>query len=213
VRIHPAAIVSAKTVVQNLNGRSADGGLSLPWLGSMVAAAGPGNHLDIGSLFGASAITAALVKKELKHSGKVYCLDPYEPRDPSMKPPNMPDALFNATGEALMHNAEKLGVELELIQKKSQPWPEELDKVLFSSAFVDGDHKNGAPWLDFQECAKRTSGYIGIDNCEEGYPDVVDAMVKAMQTNEWFLYFKNNLFVALRRTLPTRGEGTPLQVM
>src|SRR4030067_897051 len=114
---------------------------------STAAAAGPGNHLDIGSLFGASAITAALVKKELKHSGKVYCLDPYEPRDPSMKPPHTPDALFNATGEALMNNAEKLGVELELIQKKSPPWPEELDKVLFSSAFVGGDPKNGAPWL------------------------------------------------------------------
>jgi predicted O-methyltransferase YrrM len=194
-----------------LNGRTADNGISLPWLGSMVATAGPGDHLDIGSLFGASAITAALVKKELGHKGKVICLDPYEPRDPEIGA-NMPPEKLNGSPEALMANAEAFGVELELIQKRSQPWPEELEDAVFSSAFIDGDHIKPNPWLDFEECAKRTTGFIGFDNFEEEYGDVMDAVYKAMQTKEWFLHYKNHIFVSLRRTLPRRSEGAPLHV-
>jgi predicted O-methyltransferase YrrM len=211
VKIYPEAIESTKAVIKNLNGRSADGGISLPWLGSMVATAGPGDHLDIGSLFGASAIVAALTKKELGHEGKVICLDPYEPRDEHIGG-NMPPEKLNGSPEELMANAEAFDVEIELVQAKSQPWPEELEDATFSSAFIDGDHMGETPYLDFMECAKRTSGFIGIDNFEEEYDDVAKAVYKVMQEREWFLHYKNHIFAAFRRTLPRRSEGTPHHV-
>lgn len=214
MKIYPEAIDATKEVVKNLNGRTADGGISLPWLGSMVATAGPGNHLDIGSLFGASAITAALVKKKLGHEGKIYCLDPYLPREDIAwgggKP--IPPEVRDGSPEQLMANAEKFGVELELVQAKSQPWPKELDQVVFSSVFIDGDHRGDTPWLDFLESSKRCNGFIGIDNVEEEYKDVVSAVEKAMALDDWFLHYKNHIFVAMRRTLPRRSEGTPLHV-
>ena len=212
MRIHPKAIEVSKNVLQNLNGRSADGGISLPWLAAMVAAAGDGDHCEIGSLFGASAIAAALIKKELGHSGKVICIDPYTPRD-TVDMGNIPEGLQEGTAEALMANAEAFEVELELVQKSSQPWPEELADAVFVSAFIDGNHLDDYPWKDFEELAKRTTGYIAFDNFEEAYPDVMDAALKAASGRDWKIYYKNHIFIALRRTLPSRGEGTPLHVL
>jgi hypothetical protein len=189
MRIHPVAISSAVNVMENMTDRVADNGISLPWVGAMVAAAGDGDHVEIGSLNGASAITAALVKKELGYSGKVYCIDPYEPRDEKIGGSEgpMPPDILNGSPEKLKKNADAFGVELTLIQKKSQPWPKELDKINFVSAFIDGEHIYDTPWLDFKECAARTSGYISLDNYEEGYPSVIEAVNKALSEmgREW----------------------------
>jgi len=217
MRIHPIAISSALNVIKNLEGRSADNGISLPWVASMAAVAGDGNHVEIGSLNGASAITVALVKKELGYKGKVYCIDPYEPRDEKIggSQGQIPSDVLNGSPEVLQKNAEAFEVELTLIQKKSQPWPKELDKVSFVTAFIDGEHINDTPWLDFQECAKRTSGYIAVDNYEEGYPDVIEAVNKILTEmgREWSVYYKNNLSIIFRRALPGREGGTPLHVI
>ena len=213
MRIHPVAVEVAKNVVENIEGRSADQGISLPVIGSTVALAGDGDHLDLGSLFGSSAIVAALVKKELKIGGKVICLDPYIPRDPSISAGNMPPELLDGNPEALMKNAERFGVELTLIQEKSQPWPKKLKDAKFSSALIDGDHIEDTPWLDFQEVSKRCDGYILIDNFEEGYPDVMSAIQKAMESPDWFLHYKNYVCGVFRRKLPPRANGTPLSMM
>ena len=69
MRVLPEAIEITKKLVTGLTergGRAADQGLSLPFLLSMVATAGDGDHIDIGALYGASAIGAALIKKELE---------------------------------------------------------------------------------------------------------------------------------------------------
>ena len=217
MRIHPVAISSSKTVIKHLEGRAADDGISLPWVSSMVAVAGNGNHLEIGSLFGATAIAAALVKKELNYTGKVYCIDPYLPRDEKIAGTSgqLPPEILNGSPEALMENAKKMDVELTLIHKKSQPWPKELEKVNFVSAFIDGEHINDTPWKDFQECAKRTSGYIAIDNYEEGYPEIIEVVNRILleMGREWSIYYKNHICIIFRRALPGREAGTPLHVI
>ena len=58
--IFEKAFQIATTVVNNIEGRAADGGASLPYLISMAIAAGPGDHCEIGTLFGASALSVAL---------------------------------------------------------------------------------------------------------------------------------------------------------
>lgn len=212
MRIHPVAAEVAKEIVENIEGRAADNGISLIWLGSMVAAAGDGDHVDIGTLFGASAIEAALVKKRLGLKGKVYCIDPYEPRDniATNLPDNMPK---EGDPETLMRNAEKFGVELTLIQKRSYPWPDELKDAVFATAYIDGDHLGDTPWNDFQNVQSRTTHYIGFDNFEETYGDVIRAVQKAVDTGDWFYYFKNGVFVALRRTYPPRSPVTPVNAL
>ena len=216
MRISPLALETATEVAKYFTeqqqagkGRAADAGISLPYIAAMVENADDGNHVDIGSLFGASAITAALMKKKLGHEGKVYCIDPYndEARQAAVSASTeQVQQLLSGTPEALMKNAEAMGVELELIQKESHPWPAELEDVTFATAYIDGDHKGDAPWNDFENLRGRTFGYIGTDNFEEEYPDVVAAMLKATDTEDWFLYYKNYIFLALRRVLPNRSS-------
>ena len=80
MRITKEAIDIAGRVTNEIGargGRAADGGISLPFLISMAQMAGPGDHVDIGTLYGASAIGVALMKKELEIDGKVYCIARY----------------------------------------------------------------------------------------------------------------------------------------
>ena len=187
-------------------GRAADNGISLPFLLSMVATAGDGDHIDIGALYGASAIGAALIKKELGLNGNVYCIDPYNQEERDLQVMGGLDNPISATAEELMANAEFFGVELKLIEQNSHPWPEELKDNVFASAYIDGNHLGNAPLNDFENLRGRVTGYIGTDNYEEEYPDVVSSMVFAMDTEDWFLYYKNLVFIALRRILPGRAD-------
>ena len=217
MRISKQALDIAKNVVDNIEGRAADHGISLPFLAAMVEAAPDGDHIDIGSLFGASAITAALMKKELGHKGKIYCVDPYDEEERAVQVvagPDLDPNLVSASPEELMANAKKFDVELILIQKKSDPWPKELETVTFATAYIDGAHIGEGPWKDFENLRGRVTNYIGCDNYEEEYPDVVSAMNKAAETDDWFPYYKNITFYSLRRILPSRSDPTaPFQML
>ena len=221
MRVIPEAIDISNQVAKKLvdnGGRAADGGISLPFLGSMVAAAGDGHHCDIGTLYGASALTAALVKQKMKFDGLVYCIDPYdkETRDAKIKPQDGIQGNVSATPEEFWKNVDDFGVRdrIRLVQKVSHPWPDELKDVVFASAYIDGDHTGKGPWNDFENLRGRTTGYIGWDNVEESYPDVVAAVLRAADTDDWFLYFKNIVFSALRRVQPARENPEyPYQVL
>lgn len=209
MRVLPEAVDISRKIVKELGergGRAADAGISLPFLLSMVAAAGDGDHVDIGSLYGASAIGGALIKKELGLKGDVYCIDPYDQkkRDAAVKANPGLESPISATPEELLANAEHFGVELTLIRKNSHPWPEELKDNIFASAYIDGDHLGEAPMNDFLNLRGRVTGYIGTDNMEEEYPDVVRMVLFAADQEDWFLWYKNMVFVALRRILPAR---------
>jgi len=211
MRVLPEAIKISKLLVEGLierGGRAADNGLSLPFILSMVARAGDGDHVDIGSLYGASAIGAALIKKELGFEGNVYCIDPYdqEERDSMVKGTHNLQNPISATAEELIANAEFFGVEIKLSEQNSHPWPEELEDNIFASAYIDGDHVGDGPMNDFLNLRGRTTGFIGTDNYEEEYPDVVSSMIFAMDTEDWFLYYKNLVFIAIRRIMPARSD-------
>lgn len=209
MRILTEALEVATEVTKALaerGGRAADNGVSLPFLGSMAALAGDGDHVDIGALYGASAITVALVKKRLGLKGDVYCIDPYdaETRDRKVHGTGLSSPV-SATAEELLKNAEFFEVKLKLIQKLSHPWPEELKDNVFATAYIDGDHGGEGPMNDFLNLRGRVTDYIGTDNVESEYPSVVDMFLFAANTDDWFLFYKNFIFGALRRILPSRS--------
>ena len=207
--IFEKAFQIATTVVNNIEGRAADGGASLPYLISMAIAAGPGDHCEIGTLFGASAISVALAKKEWGFPGKVYCIDPYLPRvqqGVSVNPnANIAPDQLDGKPEVLANNAVKFGVHdrIVLMNAKSQPFPPPLLNQRFVSAYIDGDHIGQMPWWDFLELSRRTDHYIGFDNFEDSYPDVVSAVLRAINGGDWSLFYKNSSFVALRKSDPS----------
>jgi len=212
MRVLPKALEISDQVIQELakrGGRAADTGISLPFLASMAAAAGDGDHVDIGSLYGASAIVVALMKKEMGLKGDIYCIDPYDKLKRDLAVAGQPslESPVSATPEELMANAEHFEVELKLIRKPSHPWPDELKDNVFVSAYVDGDHLGDAPKNDFLNLRGRVTGYIGTDNFEEEYMDVTNMILFAAAQEDWFLWYKNLIFAALRRTMPSRTHS------
>ena len=220
VRIISEAIKLTNEIDQVLvknGGRAADGGVSLPFLGSMVYLAGDGDHVDIGALYGASAIMAALIKKRMGLKGTIYSVDPYDKKTRDavvMASPGL-QGNVSATPEEFWKNVEEFDLKdrIRLIQRYSHPWPEELKDNVFASAYIDGGHAGETPWNDFINLRGRVTNYIGCDNYEEEYPDVVDAVWKAMNTEDWFLFYKNITFVALRRIMPGRSSDSSMMTI
>jgi len=126
---------TAMTVVSICAGRADGLGKNYPYLADMVARAGGGNHVDIGVRFGHSAVLAALTKKLLKHGGTVYGVDPLIP---GKRPEGQREvAEWACPGpEVLEANAKAFGVKVELVRELSNPWPEQLKDVQFSTAML-----------------------------------------------------------------------------
>ena len=219
VIIYDEALILAKEITDNIQGRAADSGISLPYVASMAVQAGDGDHLEIGSLFGASAIIVAMMKEREGLKGNVVCIDPFLPRkvgyqSTAVMTEEELDEKLNSSAEKLIANAKMFGVEerIEIIQASSDPFPIKNGRR-FSTAFIDGDHNEDMPAKDFVNCAKHTDHYIGIDNFEEGYPDVYRMGKNVVMLDGWELLYKNMVFVAFRKTLPPREEGIDLTLL
>lgn len=167
---------------------------SLPKLGAVVSMAGDGDHLEIGTGFGASAIMAALVKHEFNLGGKVWCIDPYLP------PPEKTDVL-QANIEMLNENAVhfKVAEKLVLLPNRSLPLPEEVKEKSFVSAYIDGDHDGMAPWMDFLAIRGIVKKFMCFGGFEEFYPGVMVASLRALTIGGWILHYKAGNFISLRR--------------
>jgi len=185
-----------------LEGYPADNGISLPWICQMAVNAGAGDHLEIGTSWGASAIAVALAKRAAGLPGKVYCIDPY----PKKRVAKLKGNLKQATISAARRNFKAAEVDVTIIRASSDPFPKKLEDKRFVSSYIDGQHLGDMPYKDLMACAKRTQHFIGVDNYEEGYPDVLDAVHKFAAQREWNLYFKNFLFVAFRTEQHPRGS-------
>lgn len=213
MKLYDEAFQAAAVVVNayntgELEGTMADMGISLPWVANMAINAGAGDHVEIGTLWGASAITVALAKKAAGLAGTVYCIDPWPKKRETVAVGGSGVKkihLSNATITGVRRNIKKAEVDVKLIRAKSQPWPDKLKDHRFVSAYIDGNHISPTPMQDFEECAKRTEYYVGFDNYEEGYLDVMQTVHDICDKEEWSLYFKNFLFVAFRKLYPPRN--------
>ena len=159
-------------------------------IGEGVGMAGGGDHLEIGTLFGGSAIVAALVKQGAGLEGKVYCVDPLDGyyRDMCNYKDNIdPESGIPVSPEIVMQNAKRFGVEdrLAIIPKKSHPFPEELKHKRFITALIDGDHWAEMPWLDWMSVKDKVNKYVMFDNYDDKHPAVMEAAEKAAQDEEW----------------------------
>jgi hypothetical protein len=176
-------------VKRGIRGRLADecGNTALVVQAALLS--GPGDHVEIGTLFGGSAIAVALAKERRGLAGAVYCIDPLDgyylgtpfayPVDPVIGEP-----ICEAT---VRQNAQAFGVSERFIilRKRSSPWPEELQGREFVSAYIDGDHWGQGPLDDWYNVCVCTTGYVVFDNCDAKHPDVVRACDLAGRGPVW----------------------------
>ena len=190
-------IETAKYISDEIVGREVfSGKRNAGLLAQTVVNALHGDHVEIGTLFGASAILAALAKKEFGLHGKVYCVDPLEFR------PNFIDDRFTgfpASSTLLKENACRFGVEDRIIHvpKCSYPWP--LPDKLFATGFVDGDHWNGTPLKDWESLSKCVTYSVVLHDYMPHKPEVVDLVRIALESREWAVVAVDGVTAVLRR--------------
>jgi len=165
-------------------------------LAQMIVNAKHSDHVEIGAFFGASAILAAMIKKEFGLHGQVHCIDPL-----NMRPGVIPDKGVGkvATRETLFLNAEhfKIADRIVLHQRSSKPWP--LENMTFGTGYIDGDHWNGMPKHDWNQLKQIVTYAIAFDDVCIGKPEVLDTVLEASNDPRWILVRQSGLTAVLRR--------------
>lgn len=164
-----------------MTGRIATSRAGCQVLAEVISRVPDGIHVEIGGLWGGTAILAALMQND---NGRVYVIDPvtelgyYGGDDPLTK--------TRPTVKDLYSNFVKCGVEHKIchIDKQSYPWPSISD---CDTAFIDGDHSFEAVYQDWMNVQARCSKYIVFDNVEPRYSGVEHVFTLACNHPGWKL--------------------------
>jgi len=153
-------------------------------MSQMVAWAGGGDHLEIGTLFGGSAILSALTKIEFGLSGQITCIDPLT--DYYGNPLDI-QSNTNVTVDTVRRNADIFEVNdrIELVTKLSMPWP--LVERRFESAFIDGGHDYATVLSDWHNCSRFVDKVIQFDNYDLIHHQIAQVVMGAIANPDWGL--------------------------
>jgi hypothetical protein len=151
-------------------------------LAQMIYDARHSDHVEIGTLFGASAILAAVVKAEFGMHGQVHCIDPLERRSRILDDHTVG---IKATSTIVKSNAKYYNVEDRIVLHlvRSEPWP--LGDQVFGTGYIDGDHWGGQTMRDWLNMKQRVSYGIIIDDYCQGKPEVVETVLAAINDPDW----------------------------
>jgi len=176
-------MVMAATVAGNMVRRKGVSPVTSPMtMGAVVQAiilAGEGDHLEIGSRLGGSAVVSAWALGENKTQRKIICVDPMEDLIPQIKYPTKTEM---GDEKIFWDNMRRFGVDghVELYQEYSDTYFVGYGSKTYSTAFVDGDHRYNGVRADLDNLKDRVSQSIVMDDVD--YSGVQTAMSE-------FLYF------------------------
>lgn len=147
-------------VVKNIEGRFAMTEESANILQKYVVASKKKNHLEIGSLYGASAIFVGLIYEQFNTEGCVYCVDPMIGYYGNKFDVGGSGKRINDLERIFYSNVKKFNLEqrIILLKQKSSDFPFSVN-FRFSTALVDGDHSYAAVYADIQNC------FTNVDEC------------------------------------------------
>ena len=139
----------------------------------------PGLHVEIGCLWGGTAVLAALAKKMSKNVGHVVTIDYmlgkfWNSEDPLVhKRPTPQDIYMNMI---------RFGVEdtISVLRCSSYPFPL-AGHIEPTTAFIDGDHREEGCRRDWMSLKDITKKYIVFHDYDPGHPgvtEVVDGTVR-----------------------------------
>ena len=140
---------------------------------------GTKDYIEIGTLFGGSAIIAGL-----NCSGKVYCIDPLDGYYGTGKPDSSCDKL--PSEKIVKENWAKFGLapeRLEIFSHKHPPFPPSLQDKRFDVAYIDGGHKYEETMADWLALKDKVNKYIIFDNTEKG--SVSSVFTEAQKSEDW----------------------------
>lgn len=147
--------------------------------------AGDGDYIEIGTLWGGSAVLAALVKEMYSISGRVYAIDPmigYYGADDGARRPAVSD---------FYDNLKRFSVDAELVQAYSDPFP---INTIANVVLIDGDHSLEMVARDWMNTKEHSTRFIIFhDYNDPPIRDFVDSIT------DWHVYKKIDTMAVLER--------------
>lgn len=147
----------------------------------------PGDHVEVGCLWGATAIIVAVAKKEAGYPGMVYTIDPmrggwWDTMDPAVD--------LRPTAGLVMKNFNQYDVadRIRIIRTLSYPWP--LPGIHPVTALIDGDHSYQAALSDWNNLSPITEKYILMHDYAASHPGVVRAIDEHAKKDKNWRYIK-----------------------
>ena len=140
-------------------------------LGRMIMDSGDGDYIEIGVGAGGSLILVGKIREAFGITGGITGIDPFDAR--YNREPH-----WICSKEKCERHLADFGVEAELIQSVSQPWP--LPDRTFSCALIDGDHQNRMPQMDYLSLRDIVTGQIMFHHANL-MDDVIEAVEWAEQ--------------------------------
>ena len=152
-------------------------------LAEVVWRAGHSDHLEFGTLFGATAILAAKVKQQFDFEGEIHCVDNF----------SFLSDEFDMGEELVRRNAKAVGVDyrLRIIKANTSPLPLDVQnhvvrKGAYGSAYIDASHDFVSCQIDWMN-VKNISKTVVIHDYDISHMGVVSAVRNAMQEPGWWL--------------------------
>ncbi len=151
-----------------------------------------GDHCEIGSMWGGTAIVAASAKEHAGRGERVVCIDPFSDSDAEGGKPD--EAIFwGNIDDAGFHDS----VELHVCQ--SAPWPLPMTRR-FGSVLIDGNHN--APWPETDwESARCVTNVILVHDVNWHEPAVARLHARVMHEGEWRLLGEAKFLYAYEKIL------------
>ena len=122
----------------------------------------PGDHVEIGVLYGGSLILAALAKNNAGQTGMIYGVDPFGWFEGQSRTDTQGNSFPEPSAELVMENVKLFGVEdrIKVFTAYHPPLPEELEGIAFDTAFIDGNHFYEGARDDWDNLKNRVRKYI-----------------------------------------------------
>ena len=178
-------------ICRKIVGRFAMNAEDAKLLERIIVEAGDGNYIEIGTLYGGSAVLAALVKQTHNQTGRVYAIDPmigyYGGLD------CVDGAKVDPSEAHFRKNLEIFSVDVNLIIAKSDPWP--LSHVKAAVILIDGDHSSQAVSADWQNAKRHAERFIALH--DYGNPNVFDL---AGRIRTWNTYATTKGMIVMEQT-------------
>jgi hypothetical protein len=187
----------SKWIDKEMNGRIAGAPEDAGILAQAVLNVGNHDHLELGALFGGTAILAALVKREFGLHGSITCVDDFSYMRGEL--PIGPDLV--------MSNAAKFGVDhrIKVRMGKTHPLPEDVRKE-YGSVLIDATHfyrQCMADWNGVKDIGKI---FVFHDYDFEHYGVVTAVSEIALELDDVWLVHMSNHTAVLRKVEVDRAK-------